>query len=194
MFNKSEPFKCHSTTSWLRDGLLFVNWGSNRGWGQLVFGYDKERNKLICDSEYMGKEAVTEILRQMVVDSVELSVVKVNGVDAAWEKKVRILSGDEASDIFAQVIEKKFGGRTFTKLHNELKAFEDRWEHDGKIYCVFSHETQNTTMDEEERWFDIDTFALPASDGKPKDEIKVITGFTRIEEWSWVAEPINKGK
>ena len=187
MFDTTQPFKCRSTTAWINDGTLFVSWGSNYGWGQLTFGFDKERNKLICDSEYMSKEAVKEILRQMVEDSVVLSDVKINGETGEWAKKIRIIEGAEADSIFQSVINKEFGGRAFTTFHNELSIFEDRWENDGKIYCVFSHQTQNTTADEETRWFDIDTFRL----GDGEDQIAVIKGFTRIEEWSWDVEPIN---
>ena len=189
MFDTTQPFKCHSTTAWMQNGALFINWGSNYGFGQLTFDFDRERNKLICGNEFMSKESVAEILRQMVEDSVVLSDVRAGEFIGEWVKKVRILEEPEASAIFASIIGKHFGGRAFTKFHSELQVFEDRWENDGKIYCVFSHETQNTTPDEEERWLDIDTFKIGSGpDGE--DKISVITGFTRIEEWSWVVEPI----
>ena len=189
MFNMSEPFKCHSTNSWLSDGTLFVNWASNHGWGQLTFGFDRERNKLICGNEMMGKESIKEILRQMVDDNVVLSDFRIGEHQGEWIKKIRILDEMEAGLVFETIMQKQYGGRSFTKFHRELQLFEDRWENAGKIFCVFSHESQNTTQDEETRWFDIDTFKL----GKDQDDrITVITGFTRIEEWSWVAEPINK--
>lgn len=190
MFDTTQPFKCHSTTAWMQNGAFFINWGSNYGFGQLTFDFDRERNKLICGNEFMSKESVAEILRQMVEDSVVLSDVRAGEFIGEWVKKVRILEGPEASAIFASIIGKHFGGRAFTKLHSELQVFEDRWENDGKIYCVFSHETQNTTLDEEERWLDIDTFKI-GSGPDDEDKISVITGFTRIEEWSWVVEPIN---
>lgn len=191
MFDTTQPFKCHSTTAWIQGDALYVNWGSNYGFGQLTFGFDRERNKLICGNEFMSKESVTEILRQMVEDSVVLSDVHAGEFMGEWVKKVRIVEEPEAGLIFASIINKQYGGRAFTKFHSELKVFEDRWENDGKIYCVFSHETQNTTLDGEERWLDIDTFKI-GSRPDDEDKISVITGFTRIEEWSWVVEPINR--
>ena len=181
MFDATKPFKCTSTTAWLNNGALVVNWSGNYGWGQVTFGFDAERNKIICDSECMGKESVTEILRQMVEDSVVLSDVKVNGEFGEWVKKVRILEGLEAGLVFESIMLKQYGSRCHTKFHRELGLFEDRWENDGKIFCVFSHESQNTEHTDEARWMDIDTFTL----GAPQDRIKVIKGFTRIEEWSW---------
>lgn len=193
MFDTTQPFRCHSTTAWVQSGTLFINWGSNYGFGQLTFDFDRERNKLICGNEFMSKESVAEILRQMVEDSVVLSDVRAGEFMGEWVKKVRIVEGTEAEQIFASIINKRYGGRAFTKFHSELQVFEDRWEHDDKIYCVFSHETQNATQDEEERWLDIDTFKI-GSGPDNEDNISVITGFTRIEEWSWVVEPINREK
>ena len=181
--------KCNSTSAWMQDGMLFVNWSGNLGWGQLTFSFDSERHKLVCNSEFMGKESVAEILRQLVEDSVVLSDVKIDDELGRWVKKVRILDELEAGAVFSMILQKQLGSRTFTRFHRELQIFEDRWEDDGKVFCVYSHETQNTALDEDVRWMDIDTFKVTANDD---DHITIITGFTRIEEWSWVVEPINK--
>lgn len=56
----------------LGDNIMIVNWSGPIGFGQLLFTYDKERDKMLCESEGLNRTTIAEILKAWAMSSLEL--------------------------------------------------------------------------------------------------------------------------
>ena len=173
-------FRCVDASGF---GNFQIDWGSNKGFGQLVFYYDDQRNKMVCHNEFIPKEWVVEIISKFA-ENLELTDFYVGDDVGESKKSVRELQFDEASQVFSKIVNKKML-RFYTNINKsaEHTEIEDRFDGgQGQVYVMFSTPEHNTTLDEAYRALDID-FTKLSSNGE--DKIQTITGFSRIEEWTW---------
>lgn len=113
---------------------LSVNWGvKNWGFGGFHFHYDSEQDRLIFDTEYMGKEFVKAVLCKMVDNGLFTDFEK-------SEKKVNQLSVQEINEmnLFGSGIQLSFPYYVNYAKDNE-KVLELRWRYrneNNKKYII----------------------------------------------------------
>lgn len=88
----TKQFEITDTVAWINDDALTVNWGSTIGFGQFVFTYDAERDKIICNNETMSPEFVAEVLRHMAQNMVMAD-------DVSTEKHVETLGVEDLNQL-----------------------------------------------------------------------------------------------